>query len=99
MTVRDPSQYLEPAVIETINALGDLAAEDAALVKLCKHYARTIDSAPAGRKEYVTRWIGPELHRALESLNASPAARARLRPGAGAPAPDNPLAKLRSVPF
>ncbi len=89
--MRDPSEYLLPAVTETISALS-LEAEDAAMVKLALHYARTIDQSP--KREYTTRWVGPELMKCLESLGASPAARARLRKGDTADLP-SPVAGLR----
>ena len=96
MGLRDASEYLLPAVVGAINAIGDLEPEDEGLVKLAKHYARTIDQA--SKPEYATRWIGPELHKVLESLGASPLARSRIK-GGKAPVDelDNPLSRLRPV--
>lgn len=94
---RDRSVPLYPAVAETI-ALLDLEPEDAALVDLARHYAVAIDEAvTAAEARYATRWLGPELHKVLESLGASPAARARLK-GARPPVElDNPVRQLRTV--
>ena len=91
---RDASEYLLPGVIATINAL-DLEPEDEAMVKLAKHYARTIDAAV--KPEYATRWIGPQLQTVLESLGASPAARARQKTGTQPDVTPEPIRQLRSV--
>lgn len=88
---------LYPAVAEAIAAL-DLEPEDAGLVRLARHYAAAIDqAATAAEARYATRWLGPELHKALESLGASPAARARLKGAKPAVELDNPVRRLRSV--
>jgi hypothetical protein len=104
MMLRDASELLYPAVCATLASLGiDTrdGTQDAAAAKLAQQYARTIDDAPDG-KAYASaiRWIGPELLKVLESLGATPAARAAISKGAAkdtGPARENKLAKLRSV--
>lgn len=93
------SALLYPAVCETVGAL-DLGSEDAAVVKLAKQYARTIDEAAGSGKEYFTRlrWLGPELDKALAALGATPAARAAItRTPAPAPAQESKLDQLRAA--
>lgn len=100
MTVRDASELLWPAVQETIAELG-LLGSDAAAVKLAQRYARAIDSAlESGPRAYTSalRWLGPELHRMLESLGGTPAARAAMTKGGKAGnAPEDPLEALRKA--
>jgi hypothetical protein len=92
--LRDASELLYPAVCETIASLG-LGSEDAAAVKLAKQYARTIDEQPPGKLYAGTiRWLGPELHRILESLGATPAARAAIKRGEGKDKPPAQVSKL-----
>lgn len=90
---RDPDDLLLPAVEHTLSALG-LGSEDAGTVQLCRQYARTLDSCqdPA----WGMRWIAPLLLTALESLGATPAARARL-PKRGKPREPSGLDKLRAA--
>ncbi len=76
--LRDADELLTPAVAETIAALS-LGPEDAAAVKLAGRYAAAIDGAKDSA--WAMRWIGPLLLDALESLGATPAARARLKEG------------------
>lgn len=82
--------------METIAAL-ELKDEDAAAVRLAHRYAAAIDAVTdldlLGK---VLADLGPKLHAVLESLGATPAARARLKGGA----PESgggKLAHLRSV--
>ena len=93
--LRDVSELLWPAVQGTIASL-DLKPEDAAAAKLAQRYARVIDQAPDAKQASVLRWLGPELQKALESLGATPAARAALTKG-GKPqdAPEDKLSHLR----
>ncbi len=95
MTVlRDVSELLYPAVCEAIASL-ELDSKDAAAVKLAKQYARTIDEQPPGKLYAGTiRWLGPELHRVLESLGATPAARAAIKRGEGKDKPPAQVSKL-----
>ena len=96
--LREVSELLYPAVCETIAAL-DLDSKDAAAVKLAKQYARTIDEQPPGKAYAGTiRSLGPELHKILESLGATPAARAAIKkPAKPADAKPNGLAALRAA--
>lgn len=98
--LRSVDQLLWPAVSETIAVLKlDPDGQDAAAAKLALQYARTIDDAPPG-KEYFARlrWLGPELHKILESLGATPAARAAIKkPAKPADAKPNGLAALRAA--
>lgn len=106
--VRDAAGLLEPAIAGTIAAL-DLDSADAAAVKLAEQYAATIDGAgrhctectdPDCKREsnsWAMRWIAPLLLDALAQLGATPAARARLKGGKPADAPENQLAKLRAA--
>lgn len=93
--LRDASELLWPAVAETLASI-DTRPEDAAARKLTQRYAQVIDEASDQR--YAMRWIGPLLLQALETLGATPAARAALTKGAK-PADAGPggLAKLRGV--
>ena len=70
MTVRDPTEFLLPAVIGAINAL-DLEPEDEAMVKIARHLARVIDQASAAKVAYSARWIVPELVKVLAELGAA----------------------------
>jgi hypothetical protein len=93
--LRDASELLYPAVCQAVSVLDLDGDKDAAAVKLAKQYARTIDEAPPG-KEYYTRlrWLGPELLKLLESLGATPAARAAIKRGQ---APDKPAATVSKL--
>ena len=96
--MRDPSEYLFPAVVDAI-AAADLAPEDEALVKAAKYLARVIDQAPASKEAYAARWLIPELARVLAELGLSPAARARMKGGKPVDHLDSPLARLKAVPL
>lgn len=101
MTLRDASELLYPAVYATVMSLDiDRDGKDAAAAKLALQYARTIDAEPPG-KAYASaiRWLGPELQKILESLGATPAARAAIT-GKKPAAPDakpTGLAALRAA--
>lgn len=104
MMLRDASELLYPAVCATLASL-DIdtkdGGKDAAAAKLAQQYARTIDEAPPG-KAYAAalRWLGPELHKVLDSLGATPAARAaiaRTAPKPAAPAQESKLDQLRAA--
>jgi hypothetical protein len=84
---------LAPAVTETIKHL-TTSAEDAAAVKLAQRYAATIDAAED--RDAAMEKLGPKLLACLESLGATPAARARLKGGAPSAA-GNRLAALREA--
>lgn len=101
--------FLEYAVRDTLDAL-ELAAEDEAAKQLAIRYARTIDQATHElidskdgrvRPDTVLWHLGPELLRCLESLGATPAARAAIRKqaegGENAPATVSWLDRQRSA--
>jgi len=93
---RDPSEFLLPAVVETISAL-DLEPEDAGMVKVAKHLAIVIYQASAAKVAYSARWLVPELVKVLAELGASPAARSRIKGGKPPVELDNPVRRLRTV--
>lgn len=95
--LRDTDQLLYPAVCETVAVLDtDPNGADAAAVKLAKQYARAIDEASDAKQANVLRWLGPELLKVLESLGATPAARAALTGKKGpAEEPDDVLSHLK----
>jgi len=100
MPLREVSELLYPAVCETVASL-ELGSQDAAAAKLAKRYARIIDEANPGKDyAWALRWLGPELHKVLESLGATPAARAaikRAEPKPAAPAQVSKLDQLRQA--
>lgn len=92
--LRDASELLGPAVAGTLAAL-TLKPEDAAAAKLAQRYAAAIDTA--GAPAEILDKLGPKLLAALESLGATPAARARLKEGRPASARPGGLAALRQA--
>jgi hypothetical protein len=79
--LRAADDFLEYAVRDTIAAL-ELTDADEAAKQLALRYARIIDQAiidGTGKSDTVLWHLGPELLRALESLGATPAARAAIR--------------------
>lgn len=96
--LREADKLLWPAVQETLAALGQLS-EDSAARKLAQRYAQAIDATSDAKQASVLRWLGPELLRVLESLGATPAARAAMTKGSKKPGDDNPnrLQQLRSA--
>ena len=74
---RDAAELLSPAVEETLSAL-QLTEQDAAAAQLARRYAKVIDQArdPA----WAARWLGPELLRCLDALQATPASRKAAKP-------------------
>lgn len=100
MPLRDASELLYPAVCETLAVLKlDPDGQDAAAAKLAQRYARLIDQASDAKQANVLRWLGPELQKILESLGATPAARAALKRGTRSDpdAKPNGLQKLRAA--
>lgn len=97
--LRDTDQLLYPAVCETMAVLDlDPDGKDAAAVKLAKLYARAIDEASDAKRPSELWHLGDQLHKILESLGATPAARAALGKSAPqAPARENKLARLRAA--
>jgi hypothetical protein len=82
--LRDASELLYPHVYATVMSLDiDRDGKDAAMSKLALRLARVIDQAPDGKAQASALWhLGAELHKVLESLGASPAARAAIKRGA-----------------
>lgn len=76
--VRAADSLMASAVAETLDRL-TLAPEDAAAARLARHYADAIDRAD-NPTDAMDR-LGPKLLTVLESLGATPAARARLKGG------------------
>ncbi len=98
MALRDASELLYPAVCETIAVLGlDKDGKDAAAAKLAKQYARVIDRASDAKQASILRWLGPELQKILESLGATPAARAAMKQPKTGNAKPNRLQQLREA--
>ena len=100
--LRDASELLYPAVCATLASLSidtKDGGKDAAAAKLAQQYARQIDSATPGKDyAYALRWLGPELHKVLESLGATPAARAAMKTTKpGTDAKPNRLQQLRDA--
>ncbi len=89
--LRDAGELLGPAVTETIAALR-LEDADTAAVKLAQRYAKAIDDGDDALEK-----LGPKLLAVLESLGATPAARARLKEGRAPDATEDPLRKLRAA--
>jgi hypothetical protein len=87
--MRDASELLYPAVCQTIAVLKlDPDGQDAAAAKLAQRYAKLIDEASDAKQANVLRWLGPELLKVLESLSATPAARAAITGKKGGPEAD-----------
>lgn len=97
--LRDASELLYPAVYATVTSLDiDRDGKDGAMAKLALRLARVIDQAADGDKQLSALWhLGAELRACLESLGASPAARAAIKTPANPDAKPNGLAKLRAA--
>ena len=98
--LRDASELLYPSVYATVMSLDiDREGKDGAAAKLALRYARLIDDASDAKQANVLRWLGPELLKVLESLGATPAARAALKRGGknDASAKPNRLQQLRDA--
>lgn len=108
----DADQLITPQVQAAIDALG-LGSEHAGMVKLAFIYADTIDKGglhcsgcddpDCARQDrsWAVRWIGPNLHAALEALGATPASAAAIAKAKGDRTPDaappSGLAALREA--
>src|SRR5262245_61273110 len=93
--LRVVSELVIAAVEETIEAL-TLQPEDKAAVQLARKYATAIDEADPEDRAEVLEKLGPKMLTALESLGATPAARAKLKGGAPTRA-QNRLEAIRSA--
>lgn len=92
--LQDTSQTLLGAVEKTISNLSDVTGADAGAIQLARYYARQIDESDDPRIRSSLLWhVGPELLRVLESLGATPLARAKLKKG-GDDAAEDPLDRL-----
>jgi hypothetical protein len=74
IALRPAGDLLEPAVRETLDALG-LDGQDAAAAQLAVQMARTIDRCKDPSWGY--RWLAPELLRILGELGGTPRARSK----------------------
>jgi hypothetical protein len=102
MPLRDASELLYPAVFATIKSLGIDPADggkDAGMAKLALRMARAIDETSDAKQSSVLWHLGAELHKVLESLGASPAARGELKASGEKPkdAPVSQIDKLRAA--
>ena len=77
MPLRDAETLMCSAVEVTLDSL-DLGPGDAAAIMLARRYAALIDDGDLA----VTDRVGPKLFAVLESLGATPAARAKMTGGA-----------------
>lgn len=82
MPLREVDQLLYPAVYATVMSLDiDRDGKDSAMAKLALRIARVIDETPDPKQASALWHLGAELHKVLESLGASPAARAAMKRG------------------
>ncbi len=95
--LRDAGELLAPAVAETVTALG-LGGKDAAVAQLARRYAAAIDDAESPGA--ALRAFGPVLLKTLESMGATPAARAgkAAKPAARPPSRLDQLRDAREAP-
>ena len=98
MMLRDASELLYPAVYATVMTLDiDRDGKDAAMAKLALRLARVIDETMDPRQASALWHLGAELHKVLESLGGSPAARASMKTAKPADAKPSRLAQLRDA--
>lgn len=95
--LRDADELITPAVAATLDAL-ELQPQDEAAAKLARYYALEIDRATVSGEPKISAWaarnIAPLLLQALESLGATPAARAAITKGAKGGGGDKPKTQL-----
>jgi hypothetical protein len=97
--LRDADDLLLPAVHRTIAQL-DLRPEDSAAATLAERYAETIDDTTCnecGSHADQLKELGPKLLTALESLGATPRARAAITKGGATGAGQGKLGALRAA--
>lgn len=98
MILRDASELIYPAVYATVMSLDiDRDGRDAGMAKLALRLARVIDETPDSKQASALWHLGAELHKTLESLGASPAARAAMKTPKTGNAKPNGLQKLREA--
>jgi hypothetical protein len=111
VAVRDARELLGPAVEQALSALRDTLTEaDSGVAQMARQYAAVIDSSNghclscddadcnrAAGSSWAMRWIAPLLLDALTEMGATPAARARLKGGKPANAPESQLDRLRKA--
>ncbi|HEY9413361.1 MAG TPA: hypothetical protein VIQ30_01260 [Pseudonocardia sp.] len=90
--LRSADALIAPDVAETLRNLKDLTDADAAAVKLARLYAAQIDANPEALES-----VGPKLLSALESLGATPRARAARKGGAPVAPRQGKLAAIREA--
>jgi len=97
--LRDASELLYPAVYATITSLDiDRDGKDGGMAKLALRLARVIDQAPDDKQASALWHLGAELRACLESLGASPAARAAIKPPKpGTDGKQNQVQQLRNA--
>jgi hypothetical protein len=94
--LRSADGLVSPAVAEAIQAL-PLAPEDAGAMQVARNLAQAIDDAiPEERVDVLAR-LAPKLLDALESLGATPRARAAIKKGAGGERKSGALSTLRAA--
>ncbi len=92
--LRAVDDMLAPAVRATVEAL-NLGPEDTAAAQVALQLARVIDQA--ADQAWAYRWLAPHMLAALEALNATPMARARVKGPVKGPDRTNWLAELRAA--
>lgn len=98
--LRDASELLYPAVYATVMSLDiEREGKDAGIAKLALRIARVIDETTDPKQASALWHLGAELRTCLETLGATPAARAALAKGVKdkPAARENKLEKLRAV--
>lgn len=91
--LRSADTLIGPAVAETLRNL-ELSEEDAAAAVLAQRYADAIDNAEDQAE--MLKELGPRLLACLESLGATPKARATMKKGTGGGG-QGKLAQLRAA--
>lgn len=91
--LRDADKLLAPAVERTLGEL-QLGTVDDAVATLAQAYAAAIDTDEEG--DALTD-LGPKLLATLQALQATPAARSKVKVGGGAGAGPNRLQALREA--
>ena len=91
--LRDADKLLAPAVERTLGEL-QLGTVDDAVATLAQRYAAAIDADSEGD---ALEALGPKLLATLQALQATPAARSKVKTGGGGDAGPNRLQALREA--